>query len=227
MAGKSLVDEADGSSLVDPGPSRGKVDGTIYLMRHGRTAMDMGANRSDGWLDMPLTDEGRMHLIPAQQLLKSLNIAKVYAPNLKRTQETAEIIKSGVMSDPDVVVEPKARTWNLGILAGVKKEDGRPKVKLLKENPDSAPPGGESFNEFQGRFLPWFNKTAKKAVSAGEAVLMVLSGSNLRILGTEVLGGDESTVDLDEGGLAALHYCDGQWHAEVFLGHEDANPYES
>lgn len=226
MAGDSLIDQADGSSLIDPTPAS-NVDGTIYIMRHGRTAMDMGANRSDGWLDMPLTDEGRVKLIPAQQLLKTIPISCIYAPDLKRTCETAEIIASGTMSDPDCEEVRAARTWNLGILAGVRKEDGRPKVKQLKENPDSAPPGGESFNEFKGRFLPWFNKTAKAAVKSGEPILMVLSGSNLRVLGTDVLKGDESAVDLDEGGLAALHNVGGTWHAEVFLGHEDANPYES
>lgn len=224
MAG-SLLDGA-GASLLDSNTADKGGHGAIYVMRHGRTAMDMGANRSDGWLDMPLTDEGRMHLIPAQQLLKMVPISKIYAPNLRRTEETAQIIKSGVMSDPDVVVDPKARTWNLGAMAGVRKEDGRPVVKRLKENPDSPAPSGESFNEFKGRFLPWFNKVAKQAKS-GAPILMVLSGSNLRILGTDVLGGDESAVDLDEGGLATLRKAGDLWHAEVFLGHEDANPYES
>lgn len=222
----SLLDGA-GASLLDSGVTKSKTDGTVYIMRHGRTSMDMGANRSDGWLDMPLTDEGRMKLIPAQQLLKMIPLVKIYAPNLRRTEETAQIIKSGVMSDPDVVVEPKARTWNLGALAGVKKEDGRPVVKRLKENPDSPAPKGESFNEFKGRFLPWFNKVAKQAAKDEAPILVVLSGSNLRVLGTELLGGDESTVDLDEGGLAALHGAGGIWHAEVYLGHEDASPYES
>ena len=30
----------------------------IYVMRHGRTALD-ALKRSDGWLDFPLTDDGR------------------------------------------------------------------------------------------------------------------------------------------------------------------------
>lgn len=226
MAGSSLIDEADGSSLVDPRPAAMKVDGTVYLMRHGRTVMDEGANRSDGWLDMPLTDKGRAALIDAQQLLKNVSLSKVYAANLKRTQETAEIIASGVMSEPEVVVDKKARTWNLGALAGVKKDVGHPIVQQMKQNPDTSATGGESFNEFKGRFLPWAVKVAKKAVADGQPILMVLSGSNLRLIGAELLG-DESTTDLDEGGLAALYSVDGQWSAEVFIGHEDASPYES
>lgn len=223
----SLVDEADGTSLVDPRAATAKADGTVWVMRHGRTVMDEGENRSDGWLDMPLTDKGREKLIPAQQILKMVPLSKVYAANLKRTQETAEIIASGVMSEPEVVVDKKARTWNLGALAGVKKDVGHPIVQQLKQNPNVAATGGEAFNEFSGRFLPWFSKIAKKAVSDGEPILVVLSGSNLRLLGAELLDGDETTTDLDEGGLAALHSVDGSWTVEVFLGHEDASPYES
>lgn len=224
MAG-SLIDESDGSSLVDPAPSR-SIDGTVYLMRHGATAMDMDDNRSDGWLDMPLTDEGRVELIEAQQLLKTVPLACIYNGGLKRTQETAEIIKSGTMSDPDVEISPEARTWNLGVLSGMKKSDGRPKVMELKMNPTKRPMGGESFGEFKKRFLPWFNEQLEEVEESGEPILLVLSGSNLRLIGTELFG-DESAADLDEGGLACLHSVGGEWHVEVLLGHEDASPYES
>lgn len=224
----SLIDSADGRSLVDPKPLAPKVDGTVYVMRHGRTSMDMGSNRSDGWLDFPLTDEGRVKLIPAQQMLKLEPLTAIYAADLLRTSETASLVKSGTLSNPPVIIEPKARTWNLGpLIAGTKKEDGRPKVKLLKQNPDTAAPGGESFNEFKGRFLPWFQKIAKQALKDGPC-LVVLSGSALRILGTDFcLGGDESDVDLDEGGLAALHFMGGSWTPQTLLGHEDAAPFES
>jgi broad specificity phosphatase PhoE len=222
MAG-SLLDTSDGSSLVDPRPS---VKGTMYLMRHGRTAMDMGANRSDGWLDMPLTDEGRVKLIPAQQLLKTAPLTRIHAADLKRTKETAEIIQSGTLTRPEVVETPEARTWNLGILAGMRKEDGRPKVKLMKEDPSKRPLGGESYGEFRDRFLSWFRDELDEVAAGEQTPLLVLSGSTLRLIGLELFG-DESATDLDEGGLAALHCVDGDWHCEVMLGHEDASPYES
>lgn len=224
MAEQSILDTADGSSLFDRMPAPG-ADASVYLMRHGATAMDMGSNRSDGWLDMPLTDEGRMELIQAQQMLKSVPLTKIYTPDLKRTLETGEIIKSGTVSDPDVVSSPKARTWNLGIIAGMKKEDGRPKVKDLKLNPTRRPPGGESYGEFKARFLAWLYPVMEKAEKSGP-VLLVLSGSTLRLIGLEFFD-SEDDCDLAEGGLAALHAEDGDWRCEVLLGHEDASPYES
>jgi broad specificity phosphatase PhoE len=220
----SLLDTNDGSSLLDRTPPKA-VGASVYLMRHGATAMDMGSNRSDGWLDLPLTDEGRVELIQAQQMLKCVPLKVIYVPNLKRTVETGEIIASGTASDPAVVEVAQARTWNLGIIAGMKKEDGRPKVKDLKLNPTRRPPGGESYSEFKARFLAWLNPLLAKQEKAKQPCLLVMSGSNLRLIGLELFG-SEDDCDLAEGGLAALHY-DGDWECEVLLGHEDASPYES
>jgi broad specificity phosphatase PhoE len=214
----SLIDQADGRSLVDPVPVK-PTRGTIYVMRHGRTSLDV-QHRSDGWLDLPLSDEGQLELIESQQLLKTAPIGKIYAPDLKRTRETAELVKSGLMSDPPIVIDDTSKTWNLGVLAGTKKRYGRPEVKkLVDETPDRAPLGGESYNTFVNRFIPWFEKRGKEAMK-GDPLLIICSGSNLRLLGKYLLG-DEDAVDLTEGGLAALHYANGSWGGEVLLGHED------
>lgn len=223
MASRSLIDEADGSSLMDAGPAK-QAEATVYLMRHGKTALDVAQNRSDGWLDFPLTDEGREGIIPAQQLLKGVPLVAIYTPDLKRTRETAEIVASGTLSNPKVKVEDDLRTWNLGALAGTKKKYGRPEVTRLKNNPDEPAPGGESYNSFRSRFLPVFQQTVKKL--KGKPALFVLSGSNLRTLGG-VLFGDDSAVDLNESGLACMYLMGGDWSCDVLLGHEDAEPYES
>lgn len=223
---KSLLEAAAPANLIAAARPRSS-DVTIYVMRHGETALDKGENRSDGWLDFPLTDEGRQGIIPAQQHLKQEPLSAIYTPDLKRTKETAEIVKSGTLSDPKVCVEDEARTWNLGLLAGTRKAYGRPEVHKLKTNPNQKAPGGESFNAFQGRFMPWFDETVAKVAKSKKPVLMVLSGSNLRLLG-QVLLGDEDAVDLDESGLAALYRSGNTWSSKVFLGHEDADPaYES
>lgn len=224
MAGESLIDEADGSSLVDQQPTR-KITGSVYLMRHGRTSLDL-EHRSDGWLDLPLSDEGQLELIESQQALKTTPITKIYTPDLKRTTETADLVQSGLLSQPKIVIDDNAKTWNLGVLAGTKKRYGRPEVQKLAVDGERAPLGGESYNTFCARFLPWFEKIGKEAVKSGKPVLVICSGSNLRVLGTYLLG-DQDTLDLAEGGLAALHYSSGSWAGEVLLGHEDDSENES
>jgi broad specificity phosphatase PhoE len=212
---KSLVDDDGEGSLLD---SPGMGHGAIYLMRHGHTVLD-ASKRSDGFLDFPLSDQGRLALIAAQQILKTVPLKTIHTPSLRRTTETAQIIKSGTLSNPNVSVNDDGRTWNLGILAGTRKRYGRPEVQKLIDDPDSAPMGGESFNDFQDRFLPWFNEATKSATRA-QPVLYVGSGSNLRLLG-QVICGDPESLDLDEGGLACLHKVGGQWHGEKLLGPDD------
>jgi broad specificity phosphatase PhoE len=219
MAGKSLVDEADGSSLVDPRPKTS----TVFVMRHGRTSLDV-QSRSDGWLDLPLSDEGQLELIESQQMLKTTPLAKIYAPDLKRTRETAELVQSGVLSQPKIVIDDAAKTWNLGVLAGTKKRYSRPEVRELIADPNKKPLGGESYNSFLTRFLPWFESKVKEAAKA--PILVICSGSNLRLLGDHLLG-NQDAVDLTEGGLAVLYYSGGSWGGEVLLGHEDDGENES
>lgn len=219
----SLVDEADGSSLIDPAPA--KAPGAIYIMRHGRTALDT-EHRSDGWLDMPLSDQGQRELIDSQQYLKSVPIVKIYTPDLKRTTETADLMKSGILEDPTIVVDDAAKTWNLGELAGTKKKFGRPKVQSLISNPTVKAPRGESYSDFTGRFMPWFEKRAAEVAKSGKPILIVCSGSNLRCLGGRLLG-DEDAVDLDEGGLACLCEFNGVWSGVVIDGGEGDGDYVS
>ena len=218
----SLLDGADTKSLLD---APRKIDGTVYLMRHGRTSLDL-EHRSDGWLDLPLSDEGQLELIESQQALKTVPIAKIYTPDLKRTTETADLVQSGLLSNPKIIVDDNAKTWNLGVLAGTKKRYGRPEVQKLVTDPNRAPLGGESFNAFCSRFLPWFEKLGKEVTKSGKPVLVICSGSNLRLLGARMLG-DQDALDLAEGGLAALHNSGGSWGGEVILGHEDDSENES
>jgi broad specificity phosphatase PhoE len=188
---------------------------SIYVMRHGHTVLDVD-KRSDGWLDMPLSDVGRMSLMQAQQYLKGVPLTKIVCSNLLRTEQTARIIESGTMSDPKVTAASEARTWDLGVIAGTKKRYGRPEVQRLLENPDEAPSGGETYNNFKGRFLPWF----KKQIAGPGPILFVGSGSNLRLIGLEFVG-DIDALDLDEGGLACLRSMDGPWYCEVIMGPDD------
>lgn len=197
------------------------IDGCVYLMRHGCTVLDL-ERRSDGWLDLPLSNDGQLSVIPAQQYLKAIPLSCIYAPSLKRTQETASIVASGNVSEPDVETSDAAKTWNLGTLAGVRKRYGHPAVQRLMGNPTEAPLGGESYADFKKRFMPWFKKRMAGAKSGGP-ILVVCSGSNLRCIGKELFG-DTSALDMDEGGLAVLRLSGGAWHPEIIFGAKDEGP---
>jgi broad specificity phosphatase PhoE len=179
-------------------------------------------HRSDGLIDLPLSDSGRLGLIAAQQYLKTVPLRVIYAAPLKRTTETAEIIRSGVLSDPKIIICPEAITWDLGKLSGMQKRYSRPEVDELLKHPAVRAPSGESYSNFKRRYVPWFYG---RAASAKKPILIVGSGSNFRLLG-DVLFDDPEALNLDEGGLAILRQLGG-WHKEIILGEEDTSHYES
>src|SRR5438105_6774146 len=152
---------------------------TIFLMRHGRTALDT-IHRSDGWLDFPLSDEGRVGTIRAQRYLQDVSLKTVYAAPLKRTIETAEIMSSGCLHKPGIVIAKELMTWNMGKLTGAPKQANKSVVKYFIDHPNEVAAGGESLNAFHDRFLGWLEER-KGEVQEGESpILIILSGSNLR-----------------------------------------------
>ena len=189
----------------------------IFCVRHGQTALD-DLHRSDGWLDLPLNDEGRKNVVVTlAKYLKKVPITCIYTSPLKRTTETAEIMKSGITSDPKIEEVEDIKTWNLGSMAGDPKKPNKKVVKDLVANPSKKAPDGESYDEFTERFDAWMKKLEGESKDDGP-FLVVLSGSNCRRL-SEVLLGDRQDLDMDEAGLFVLQPDDdGKWVAKVMKG---------
>jgi len=194
-----------------------KAKAQIFCLRHGQTALD-DLHRSDGWLDLPLNDEGRKNVvITLDSSLKDANIKKIFTSPLRRTEETAHIIQSGLPDEPEVKILPALKTWNLGSLAGGPKKPNKKVVKELLANHTKAAPDGESYNEFKDRFDAQMDKLEKQAEKDGP-FLLVLSGSNCRRL-SERMFDDRNVLDMDESGLFVM-YKDGKgkWTAKEIKG---------
>ena len=101
---------------------------------------------------------GRIRLLTAEQFLNTFPIKTVYAPSLKRTTETADIMSSGILTHPPVVVADDAKTWNFGVLAGTIKKENKPLIEHFMLHTHDAPDGGESRDAFRARFLPWLHR---------------------------------------------------------------------
>jgi broad specificity phosphatase PhoE len=189
----------------------------VYCMRHGQTALD-DLHRSDGWLDLPLDDDGRKNVvITFDDNLKDAGIKKIFASPLRRVKETAEIVKSGLPSEPTIEIKPDIKTWNLGSLAGSRKKPNKKIVKDLLKNPHKSAPDGESYDEFKERFDSAFKDIQDKATKEGP-FLVILSGSCCRRL-SEKLFDDRNVLDIDESGLFVVYKkSDGAWTAKEIVG---------
>ena len=67
----------------------------LILVRHGQSTYNL-ENRFTGWKDVPLTDNGIKEAQDAISLLKNIPIDIAFTSNLKRAQDTLDIILSGL-----------------------------------------------------------------------------------------------------------------------------------
>jgi broad specificity phosphatase PhoE len=128
----------------------------VLLMRHGPTQLnnaDAGKDRIRGWLNVPLSSEG--HEI-AQQLaadVQQYSLKDLLSSDLSRAAETAKAVQE--KNPAPLSLHPELRPWNLGNFSGQPTARVMPFVKDLVNHPTVSAPGGESFQSFMTRFVPF------------------------------------------------------------------------
>jgi len=162
---------------------------TLVLLRHGQSQWNL-ENRFTGWVDVPLTEEGRTEARRAGELLKETGLVftKAYTSDLVRAQDTLSIVLD-VLGQTDIPIErDKAlNERHYGDLQGLNKAEtaekyGKEQVHLWRRSYDVPPPGkeGESLKDTAARTLPYFKSRILADLAAGETVLVSAHGNSLR-----------------------------------------------
>ncbi len=124
--------------------------GTLILIRHGRTpanAQGILAGRAPG---VELDDEGRKSAIALQSKFSGLEISKVFASPLIRTQQTARLVFPGLeIEQADDLIECEYGDWTGKKLSELAKD---PLWPLVQNSPDKVTfPNGESMQNMSDR----------------------------------------------------------------------------
>lgn len=146
---------------VRPSQGQGKAsnEGTrpITIIRHGATKLnndDVSVDRIRGWNNIPLSKEGKEEAEKLGEKLKKEDAPDLLlTSDLHRASETAHIVsqKAGI---PVKEETQGFRPWNVGELAGQVSKHAVPLLAdYATKKPDEKVPGGESFNDFKGRFM--------------------------------------------------------------------------
>src|SRR6187431_2922062 len=121
--------------------------GKLLLLRHGQSTWNL-ANLFTGWVDVDLSDQGRLEARDAGRLLKAEGIAfdVAFTSVLKRAIRTLWI----ALDEMDLMWLPVERTWRLnerhyGALQGLDKaqtveKHGEAQVKIWRRSYDIPPP---------------------------------------------------------------------------------------
>ncbi len=149
----------------------------LYLIRHGETDANV-AGVWQGSTDSPLNARGvaQAQALARRLVADALPITVIYTSPLQRAYQTASILAQ-TLGDVPVIPEPDLAEFHLGEWEGLSYEQLRDEKQLWRrmgEDPDFAPPGGESARAFATRLLA--NIQTMAARHAGESVAVVGHG---------------------------------------------------
>lgn len=158
----------------------------VLLIRHGSVG---GDGVLHGHVDVPLTEQGRAEAERLARRLDAEPLAAVYASDLQRARETAEILARP--RGLSIALEPDLRELHMG------RWDGRPIRELLEREGDLVRrwwreletfriPGGESLADLAARAVPAFERIVER--HRGETVAVVAHGGTNRAILFRYLG---------------------------------------
>ncbi len=157
---------------------------TLVLIRHGQSLWNL-ENRFTGWVDVPLTGQGRDEARRAGERIRDIKFDVAYTSALSRAQETLELVLQMVGQRPPVIRDPALNERHYGDLQGLNKADtaarhGEAQVKIWRRSFDVAPPNGESLEMTAQRTLPFFERAIAGDLRQGKNVLVVAHGNSNR-----------------------------------------------
>lgn len=164
----------------------------LLLVRHGLTEFN-STRRFAGSSDIELSAEGQRQVERLRDRLANEKIDAVYCSDLKRALTTAKIISSE--RKVEIVTCSELREINYGDAEGLTFDEISQRYpELAREirnfNLGLKFPGGESFEGFIQRTIPFLAKLEKHETS--ETILVVSHSGSLRVLLCDLLGIDQT-----------------------------------
>ncbi|MBL8049452.1 MAG: 2,3-bisphosphoglycerate-dependent phosphoglycerate mutase [Chthonomonas sp.] len=178
----------------------------LILVRHGQSLWNL-ENRFTGWVDVPLTDQGRAEATACGGKLTGISIDVAYTSSLTRAQTTCGLILEAMGATVPVIRDQALNERHYGDLAGLNKDDtvakyGADQVKIWRRSYDVQPPNGESLKDTAARTLPFFDRCIMGDIRQGKDVLVVAHGNSNRsiVMSLEKLSKEQVLeLNLDTG----------------------------
>lgn len=182
-------------------------DGRLYLVRHGETAANAERLWQGGQGDDPLNERGRTQSLAAAKALSDSGAVAIYASDLRRAAETAEII--GARLGLPVKTHPGLREYGFGVLEGATTSEVLAQWKNLlvrwRTDPAAKPPGGESAAEFTQRVGSALREIVDQHPS--ECVIVVAHGGSLSVALAVLIGEPDNwrSYQMTNCGISIVH----------------------
>ncbi len=156
--------------------------GGIRLARHGETNDNLPPQRFQGWTDTPLNDTGRHQAHELADKVAGDGIASLWASDLSRARETAEIVGERIGMTPvlDARLREGARgRWEGFLMEEIERAEPERYAAWRRAGAEFRFPEGESLLEHQQRVT-----TALHEIHAAGPLpaLVVCHGGSIRVM---------------------------------------------
>src|SRR6185295_8291602 len=94
----------------------------LVLIRHGQSLWNL-ENRFTGWVDVPLTEQGRAEARKAGSLIKDIKFDVAYTSALARAQETLALVLESAGQKPPIIRDKALNERDYGDLSGLNKAE--------------------------------------------------------------------------------------------------------
>ena len=188
----------------------------ITVVRQGSTSFNDGKEKLRGRLPLPLSRKGNEEAMSAAEKLKSLKLdfKDLHTSPLKRSVQTADHVSNEVGMEP--IKTDKLTDWNTGNFTGKTVQETLSDIHNFMNNPSKSIPGGESFNDFKKRAIPFL----KSLVESDDNHLVVTHNRVVTLLkalsNSDGTNPDMSTMKkkgpLEPGGIMTI---DPEWNAQI------------
>ena len=149
--------------------------GTILVVRHGETQLNHD-NKVRGWADVPLNHRGINEALATAKLLEHWELAPIFASDLLRTKQTAQIIAK--LNFTPVYYSQFLRSWNTGHeMVGMDLDEAIPIMRYYVEHRNEVPKGGESFSQFLRRVRVIWDDVRFRALASPDKAIVVVTSS--------------------------------------------------
>lgn len=156
----------------------------LALVRHGQSLWNL-EDRFTGWVDVPLTAQGREEALAAGTKLARYKFDVAYTSTLQRAQNTLALISESMGVALPTIRDEALNERHYGDLQGLNKartaeKYGADQVKIWRRSYDVPPPGGESLEMTAARTLPFFERSILGDIAIGKNVIVVAHGNSNR-----------------------------------------------
>lgn len=138
----------------------------IYLIRHGESLANLGLVSADFSMDNQntLSKKGENQIRAIIPAFQNCNIVRIFSSPMKRAVESAEILQSGLVNKPKIIIDNHLKEIDYGIFTDDRNNAEMQNIakKQIAGDQEIRFGGGENIREILERFLDFLVDTYKE-----------------------------------------------------------------